>query len=1199
MFVASAGGACVTSKQWRLASILAGVIVATVGVFGQTSGTGSIQGIVTDPSGALVADARVAATNTRTGVITETKTNSSGHFVLPLLQPAPYTLTFTAPGFAVVTETDVVVDALAVVAANAKLSTTTVSEAVTVTGEEATLQTEDVKLGSNISNETYDSLPLAQNKSARDPSAFIGLSVGVNSFSVQPAGPSTASFNGGQTYQNETYFEGLPMTSAGTQSDTRNLAFGVSVEAVEQFQVAVTGSEATYEGQGVSNFVVKSGTNKFHGNVFEFFRNTALDAKPFFSTSRPPEHQNEFGASVGGPIPGGAALKDKLFFFLNYDGYRYSSATLPTPQNIPTVAERTGDFSAPGFQPIYDPTTCLSHNSSGACTSRQQFSYNGVLNVIPPSRLSNAAKSFESYLPAPINTNISANYISSLPDRVSNDSGTGRLDYAISSKHRVYGVFSRGKYANPLTGSLAAGTLTTQSALPVPYPASRGVIEYATLAQVHEAWTIRPNMVNDFGYGFNRLYIPLTSNTAGGGYPSKAGLTGLPPGVASTAFPEISFSGNNIPVSWLGTNSRVNTEAQSSFTVQDNLLWTKGRHSITLGYQWQALQDNFNNPLTGTMAVFSFSPNETSNFNSSAAINTATGNSYASYLLGAVDSSTVTYNSVIETGGRYKTHAGYVQDNIKVNPKLTINFGIRYDVWEPFKEVLDRQTFFDPNLTNPVAGGRLGALNFSGYGPGHCNCRTPVNVHFLNFGPRFGFAQQLGTNTVLRGAYGIFYAHAGAVGGRTNGRQGLSQIGFNNSGATTSTVTGQPAYYWDAGVPGNTLTPPFFNPSYGIGFISASAPGAAAIGAGPGTAQTLSYANAARDGQPPQYQNFFLNVQHSIRDNVISVAYSGSVGRYLPGAGIANQYTNQIPVQYLSLGSLLTQTLNSTTQAQAAALGVTVTTPFPNFTGTVGQALKPYPQYNGISYPWGDVGKSSYNSLQTTFNRRTKFLTYMVNYTYSKEEDDLAGLRLPGALYLEYGVGALYRRHVVQSTVVYPLPFGKGRTFNPSNPIVHALVSDYQVTAIVTGASGAPLSVAATCTGGGVIDASCYPNLTPGFTGPVTDDSKPHTQADATGTARIKSAAFGNPPAYTYGNAARNAPYGLFAPHTTNIDANIRREFPIYESIKFLFQADVFNLPNRTYFGAPNTTLSSAGFGTFTNQANASRKFQFSGRISF
>ena len=219
------------------------LLLISATAWSQTSGTGSIQGTVVDQTGAMVQGARVTATNMLTGVVSDATTTETGRYVIPLLKPGPYTVTFTAASFAVATEKNIIVDALAAVAVNAKLSTNTVSDVVTVTGEQAALQTEDLRLGSTITNETYDSLPLAQNKSARDPSAFIGLSVGVNSFSVQPAGPSTASFNGGQTYQNETYLEGLPMTSAGTESDTRNLAFGISVEAVEQFQVAVTGSE--------------------------------------------------------------------------------------------------------------------------------------------------------------------------------------------------------------------------------------------------------------------------------------------------------------------------------------------------------------------------------------------------------------------------------------------------------------------------------------------------------------------------------------------------------------------------------------------------------------------------------------------------------------------------------------------------------------------------------------------------------------------------------------------------------------------------------------------------------------------------------------------------------------------------------------------------------------------------------------------
>jgi hypothetical protein len=279
------------------------------------------------------------------------------------------------------------------------------------------------------------------------------------------------------------------------------------VEAVNQFQVATSRSEAMFEGQGVQNYIIKTGFDKFHGGVFEYSRNTLFDSKPFFATFVPVEHQNEFGGSIGGPI-----LHKKLFIFANYDGYRYSSVipqSGPVLQNIPTLAERTGDFSAEKF-PIYDPASCLQTNSAGTCIKRQQFLYNGVLNIIPPSRLSRVAQSFQSYLPAPTDNGLTLNYLASLPNQVTNDSGTLKMEYAISDRNRLSGVFSRGKYDNRIVGSLAQPTATTNSALPVPYTQGRGVIEYSTLGQLHDSYTITPNVLNDLAFGLNRLYIPLT-----------------------------------------------------------------------------------------------------------------------------------------------------------------------------------------------------------------------------------------------------------------------------------------------------------------------------------------------------------------------------------------------------------------------------------------------------------------------------------------------------------------------------------------------------------------------------------------------------------------------------------------------------------------------------------------------------------------
>ena len=416
------------------ATILLGILIclgsAAKQTAAQTGGTGSIEGTVIDPNGAVVAGATVIATNKLTGVKTADVTTGTGNFVIPLLQPGPYAVNVKASGFETLTQENVIVDALATVALNPKLTVGAAIQSITVTTEPTMLETDDVKLGSNIENETYDALPLAMNGSARDPTAFAGLAIGVNSYSVQAAGPSTGSFNGGQTYQNETYVEGLPLTSAGTESDTRNLAFGISVEAVEQFQVATAETEATYDGQGMSNYVVKSGTDQFHGGVYEYFRNTIFDAKAFFSPTLPTtvEHQNEFGGLIGGPVP---FLKHKLFFFADYDGYRFDSATLPAFQNMPTLAQQSGDFSGllaanggPGYA-IYDPLNCTSF-SAGACTGRAQFVYNGNLNVIPPGRLSNVSKSLQSYLPKPTNSSLTSNYLATLPNLVNNDSGNAQ-----------------------------------------------------------------------------------------------------------------------------------------------------------------------------------------------------------------------------------------------------------------------------------------------------------------------------------------------------------------------------------------------------------------------------------------------------------------------------------------------------------------------------------------------------------------------------------------------------------------------------------------------------------------------------------------------------------------------------------------------------------------------------------------------------
>jgi hypothetical protein len=1161
---------------------LAGLLAALLAVAVATAqGSGTIQGTVTDPSGGIVAGATVTATNVETGVQTSRKTTDAGFFVLSPLQPGEYKVAVEAAGFQTLTQEHMVVDALATLGLNPKLQLGTASQSITVVEAPPLLHTDDATLGSSMENNLYASLPLAMNGVPRDPTQFIALVPGVNNASTQAAGPTTAAFNGGQTYQNEVYLEGLPLTSAGTEGDTRYLAFAVSVDAVDQFQVETNGAKAQYQGQGVENYVLKSGTNSFHGAGFEYFRNTDLDARGFFPVATPIEHQNEYGGLVGGPI-----RKNKLFFFTNYDGYKYNSGLLnPTLQSIPTTAEQTGDFSGlPATQIIYDPA---SQSCAGAVCTRAPFAN----NALPSNRISAVAKSLQSYLPTPTNTNIQNNYLPSLPVQLSTWNGTGKVDVNLSDRHRLSGFFAAGHYATNFTGSLTQ--TGTAGVLPEPYTQGRIVEEDVKMAQVHDTYTIKPSLLNQFSLSFNRIWIPLQNPTVSGEYAQKAGIKGLPPSVVADTFPDIAFTGTNSPGGWQGTNAHFYNEAANTSTVQDNVMWVKGRHSMTFGGQFQALQDNENFAL---VATFNFNSAQTQGYNSTGSLLTATGNAYASYLLGAVNSSGVSQNSIGETGGRYKDYSLYFQDDWKVSSRLTLNLGLRWDFFGPFYEVNNLMSFFNPTLANPAAGGYPGALQFAGNGTDSCHCSDPVNSHYKNFGPRVGAAYSLNDKTVLRAGYAIMYVHVGGVGGRNNSRQGLSQLGFNATNNSTSPGNNAPAYYWDSGVPPIAQAPPFIDPTYGTGYITSNPTGV----------QNPTYGDPNLGGKPPYYVNWNFGIQRSLTPNVtLGAAYTASLGKYLPGPDNGGSTTlNATPLQYLALGSLLTATANSANIAKAQAIFPSIAMPFSNFVGTIGQMLRPFPQYGAISSPWFDVGQSNYQGIQATLNRRfAGGLTFTGGYTFSKELDNLlASARDPFDYDLEKSRGGIDHRHVFMGTVSYQLPFGAGRRLNPGNAVARALISGWNLSGVVTFATGAPLALTGSaCNAGGIL-GTCIPNYNPAWTGTAIRINGNYGDGNVLGsspTSYLDRTAFVAPAAYTFGNLPRTGVYGLNAPYNADVDLSVRREFVIHENVKFAIQGDAFNVNNAVHFGAPGLNPDQASFGTLTSQANQPRKLQLNARITF
>lgn len=1166
---------CFNRHFVRLGVCLATLIASGIAV-AQIAGSGSIQGVISDSSGAVIPGASVVATNVQTGVKTVRETTVAGLYNLSPLPPGEYTVTVSASGFQTLSQEHVVVDALRVVGLNLTLKIGTAAEQVTVTDTPPPLNTADASMGQTMRNETYTSLPLQMGNAPRDPTSFTQLMPGVT---TSPAtGNTSGNVLGAQDHSQEIYVEGLAVTSPVAQGETRTLGLGVSVEAVDQFQIETAGTAVMYNGQGAANFVLKSGTNQFHGAAYEYFRNTNLDARGFFSPTTPIEHQNEFGFSVGGPI-----RKNKLFFFANYDGFRFTQSPRASFMTVPTLAERTGNFSGLPVL-IYDPQ---STNCAKTPCTRQAFGG----NIIPSDRISPISKYFQSFLPNPTNGNIQSNYLGTVPVGYHDNSTTDKVDYTMNEKNTFYVLFSRGhrSQTTPYRGNT----------LPLPYASTRAVDEYATTAQTKHTYVATPNLVNQLSYGFSRFAVPITNVTIAGNFPIKAGLTGLPPGEAASSFPEISWSGPNPPDAWRANGgARAFNDISNTFTLQDNVQWTRGRHAVTVGFQIQWLQINEKQRTYGSLATWNFSNSQTAGFSSTGTLLSATGNAYASYLLGAVNTANVVQDSVVETGGRYRDYSWWVQDNFRVGPRLTLNLGLRHDIWLPYVEVLDRESFFNPSAPNPAAGGRPGILEFYGKGPDSCHCRSTIDTHYGNFGPRLGLAYSVTDKTVLRAGYSVMYTHRGAVGGRGGGRFGTDVLGFSASPSFISPDQGiSPAFNWNNGVP-PYQQPPFFDPAFGTGFN----------GTGSASA-TPTYGDPSIGGMPPRYQNWNFSIERAMTHTLtLGAAYVGSNGHFLGGGG-RGIWSDQIDPKYLALGNLLQQQATPANLAAANAIVPGIALPFPTFTGSISQALRPFPQYSGLNDVWGDVGNSNYNSLQiTSVQRLSHGLTFNFNYTYAKAFDDTGANTIAAqtvTLRSAYNWTTEKARsqlppHVLNFFFVYDLPFGKGKKFESGKTIVDAIVGGWQLSGITTYRSGVPIgTIGAACNlpnAGG-----CYANYNPNFQGPVRINGG-YGSGDLLGSnpaVFLDKNAFVSPAAFTYGNTPRSAVYGIFNPGTYGQDLSVRRIFPIHESIKVAFQADAFNVFNLVTFSAPATNITSSNFGRITSQANAPRSLQLSARITF
>lgn len=1254
-------------KSTRLfLSAIALILFACSAAFAQTGGEGGIQGTVTDSTGAVIPKATVTVTNIDTKVSNTTTATGDGLYTVSPIIPGTYTVRVTAEGFGAFTQENLRVDALKLTGLNVTLQNGATNAEVTVTGAPPALETTNAVLGNVIENQTYSNLPLQMSGQQRDPTAFAVLTPGVQSGTRAPVIGGTGNFLAA------VYVDGLPTTTINQQGDNRVVSNALPVEAIDQFQVLTSTPPAEYGGAGLINFTFKSGGSRYHGQGAIYVRNTIFDAWSYagkaatqkdangntIAARKPYENQNEIVGSVGGPIP---FTHDKAHFQFTYDRYHGRNGINPQITTVPTTRMRTGDFSELTTG-IYDPTT---NHTTGCLPSQTVCRTRFPGNVIPASELSPIALKMQSYLPAVSNSGVVNNALVGVPSGFDNWAIATREDYRFNDRHQISFVAAIGKRENvPFTVG------NNGVVLPLPYTQGGTALIKPTVMDVEYNWTVRPNMVNQLKYGFTRFSQPvgsLTQNKAG--YTATdLGITNLLPGQASEDFPGVTFGTTTLyPTAisqWTsaGASGATQTTVPNAYTLLDNFLWTKGSHSLTIGGQIQWLQDNVASQLgPSSIIVLPYTANSTADFAGSALSPSTTGYSYASFLLGATGQSSITNQAVAETGGRYRTVAPYIQDDWKVTPKLTVNIGLRWDYLPPFREVKDRWSFLNADITNPVTGNK-GALQFAGNGPSglYCNCRTPVQTWWKNFGPRVGVAYAITPRTVLRAGYGLAYSIGGGVGGRAGAGNGTGALGYNSTATTPTEVTtgtaAAPSFYLNNSAYFGTIGKS--NTAYGgPGFalptnaaITASSQtlntGNYVNGTTNVTAGTMAFADPYLSGRAPQFHLFNAGLQQALTNNVtMTLNYAGTISHFLlPAASNARGYwSNQLDPKYLALlgDTIASDGKTSILLASATAANIAIVqaktgvgNPFPSqtfsTTQTIAQMLVAFPQYSGVTDTWGqNVANLNYHSLQLTIAQRAwKGLSYTVNYTWSKNLGDdgtfRSGFDIPAAASsdgvahkmnrLDYGETVLNIPQNVSAYFVWESPFGKNK-MGANSWALRNLAGGWTLSGIYRFNSGVPLVItSSSCTA--PKQGQCQPDLNPAFNGksPIRNGGfGKGTLANNFGTisyldpaAFQPTATFNAPGATTQvskiGTAPRTAPYGLHAPSFYNVDLGLSRSFNLTpERFKLVLNVNCLNVFNHTTLSNIATAWSatSTSFGSVGTASATPRDFQLAGKITF
>jgi hypothetical protein len=1071
--------------------------------------TAAFTGKVTDPSGAAVVGAKVSAIDADRGTPWTSTTNGDGVFNIPRVPIGTYNVKVEKEGFQTATQSHIVMEMNQVARLDVQLQVGSLSQSVEVVAIEPLLQTQGTELGQTIDARTNEELPLATRNYVQltllapgsihpDPSTFKNGQTTMNS--------GRPNVNGNREQANNFMLDGLD----NNQVSENDVGYAPSVDAIQEFNEITNNAPAEFGNfmGAIISTTTKSGTNQYHGSAFEFFRNNVLNANDwsnnFNGAPRAAIRWNNFGGTLGGPIK-----KDKLFFFIDYQGSRDDTPTSIQTTSLFTAAERQGNFSE--LLTLGTPIQLYNPFSVTSAGNRAPFAG----NIIPASLFSPAAQKIltSTYYPAPTGPGLLNNYQYAQNTFINGDQGDVKIDYNISDKDRFYVRYSESRYDNPAINTLPLIYNSFSTA-----PTHTGVMDWTR--------TISPSVVNEARFGVNYVY---NSNGAAGGAASGLAQTVGIPAVPSAFLPAMNFQGGNAAT--IGNNDIYQLFADAVIHYEDTVIWTKGRHTMHIGFQGYRYRiDTFYSGNNGEAGTFNFNGQYTTSSTTTKSGN-GSGLAEADFLLGLPSEIQGGVNGGT-WGQRSNSVAAFFQDDWRATSNLTFNLGLRWELHTPWDEVKNRQANF--NLVT-------GQEYLSGQSCPYNNCNALYNQYngITNFQPRLGVAWTPGGGKmVVRAGYTMSNYLEGTG---TNLRLPINPpfAHENDDQYTNSALFGV--------APGSTLDQ---------GFLPFTQSANQLIGA------TLRVWDP--NVRPAVSNQWNVSLQYQLNSSTtVQGSYVGQRATHLMvpmpyDQGVLNANGTVSPTEYLSGNPTL---------------------------------LSEIGQISGTA----SIGNQDYEALQLLAKKRLGAgLEYSVAYTYSKCMTNNMGYYGQGGqasqsnwyyqnIYdaaAEWGPCDYDAKSNFVANAVYDIPFGRGRTFgNNMNKAVDAVAGGWTLAGILSVHTGFPLTISAN-------DAS-----NTGSRGPRADCLSPvdilgKQNADPSvglGYQWFSPSAFAQPANGTFGSCGVGTVRG---PGLTTLDLNVSKTFKFTERHGVDIRAEFINLANHPILNAPNT-----GVGPQLGLLNSSNQF--------